>query len=187
MFVKNNMVMRFYWNKMTLNKNGLSGVITTVLMIALAMAAVVIVWTVVNNIVSDKLEETESCFGVFGKISINSRYTCYNESSNEFQFSVSIGDIDVGEVLVSISGEGQTQSFKLDNEAKVIDGLIKYPDRSTSIKLPGKNSGLTYIFEMTGAGFSEAPDSISLVPVINGKQCEVADSLSQIDSCSALA
>ena len=91
------------------NRKGISGVITAVIMIALVLVAAVIVWVVVRNIVQGQLTGVESCFGVYGKVTINNRYTCYNSSSNKFQFSVNIGDIDVSAVLVSISGEGATK------------------------------------------------------------------------------
>ena len=70
------------------NKRGLSGVIAAVLMIALVMVVSVIVWVVVRNLVEGKLEDVESCFGDYGKITINSRYVCYNFTSNKFQFSI---------------------------------------------------------------------------------------------------
>lgn len=168
------------------NKKGLSGVITAVLMIALAMAAVIIVWNVVNNLVTEKLEETSSCFDVFGKISINSRYTCYNSAEGVLQFSLSREDIDLDEIKVAVSGAGTTQSYSLTNtptdlsgdglRAGLIDG------EGGNVKMPSKNGGLTYTLD-----FASNPDSIQIVPVISGKQCDVADTLNEIDSCSALA
>ncbi len=166
------------------NKKGLSGVITAVLMIALAMAAVIIVWNVVNNLVSEKLEETSSCFDVFGKITINNRYTCYDDTNKGFQFSLNMGDLDVDEVLVSISGAGTTNSYSLSNTATAIAGLSPglIGSGEGNVKLPSKNGGLTY-----NANMSVKPDSVQIAPKISGKQCEVSDTLNQIDSCSALA
>lgn len=86
------------------NKKAISGVIAAVIMIAVVMAAVIIVWGAVIPMVREQLKGTESCFGIFEKVTINSMYTCYNSSSNSFQFSINIGDIDVEKVIVSISG-----------------------------------------------------------------------------------
>ena len=47
------------------------------------------------------------------------------------------------------------------------------------IKLPGKNSGLTYI----STEFSSTPDSVKITPVIDGNKCEVSDSVLEIYSC----
>jgi len=163
-------------------KKGLSGIVTAVVLIALVIAATAIVWVFVRNLVEEKLEGSGSCIDIFGKVSLNNRYTCYNSSSSEILFSISIGEIDVDEVLVSISGDGTTKSFKIGNEAKPIDGLTNYPDGSPNIKLPGKNGGLTYI-----ASDSNQPDLIEIAPIIKGEQCGVSDSLSEIDNCLSVS
>ena len=167
-------------------KKGLSEVVSAVLILALVVVMVGIVWAVVNNLVNDRLSESSSCFDTFGKVTINNRYTCYNSTSNEFQFSINVGDISLSEVLVGISASGTSVSFKLDNKGAVIPNLVTYPGRSTNITLPKKNAGLTYILNMGGAGFSGAPDSIRIAPIIGNDQCEVSDALEQIDNCLAL-
>ena len=195
MHVKKNMERRLLYNKMrnrtkkyfNLNKKAISGIVTAVIMIALVMAAAIIVWVVVNNLVSTQLTEAESCFMIFGKVSINNRYTCYNSTTTELQFSINIGDIKVDEVLVSISGEGTTQSFKISNTDQLIPNLRNYLSAVPETKLPGKNGGSTYIYELTGAGFFMKPDSIKIAPIINTKQCASSDSLSDIDNCLSLA
>ena len=50
------------------NKKAISGIVTAVIMIALVMAAAIIVWVVVNNLVTEQLGEAESCFMIFGKV-----------------------------------------------------------------------------------------------------------------------
>jgi hypothetical protein len=165
------------------NKKGLAPVVATVILIALVMVIVVAVWVVVNNLVKSGLEESEACFGILEKVSLNSRYTCYYSDSNESQFSINIGDIDVDEVLVGISAEGNSVSFKISKTPSEIANLVTYPDRLLDIVLPSKNAGLTYIFNITGAGFSETPNSISIAPIINDIQCGVSDSMHGIDRC----
>jgi flagellin-like protein len=167
------------------NKKGVAPVVATILLIALVIVIVAVVWVIVNNLVKGGLEESEACFGIFEKVSLNPGYTCYNSGSNEFWFSISIGDIDVDEILVGISAEGSSSTFKISKTSSEIDNLVMYPTRSSSITLPSKNAGLTYIFNMTGAGFSEAPNSISIAPIIKGVQCSVSDSMHEIDRCSS--
>ena len=166
-------------------KKGLSGVVTSVILIALVMVATAIVWVFVRNLVEEKLEDSGNCMDIFGKVSLNNRYTCYNSSSSDTQFSISIGDINVDEVLISISEDGTTKSFKISNEEKEIVNLANYKSTgfgTDQIKLPGKNAGLTYV---TNA-FLNQPDLIEIAPIINGKQCGVSDSLSEIDNCLSL-
>ncbi|MBU4069763.1 MAG: hypothetical protein KJ646_02165 [Nanoarchaeota archaeon] len=186
--MKNSMDMKFLLNKS--NTKAISAVIATVILIALTVAVISIVWVVVNNLVTTELEGAQSCYGVFDKVTINNRYTCYDSSdpsSDKFQFSISIGDIPVDEVLVSISGEGQSKSFKITNNATTIENVENYPAGTLQIKLPGINSGLTYIYDLTAGGFSTSPDKIEIAPIVNKKQCGVSDSLSDIENCLLLS
>ena len=170
-----------------MDKKGVSDIIATVMLIALVMAVGAIVWVVVNNFVKGETEGTKSCFGLFEKVNLENRYTCYNSSSKELQFSLSIEDVDVDEVLVGVSGAGTGLSFKIKKEASTVSNVVMYPSRNATVKLPPQNGGLTYLFNITRAGFTGAPDSIQISPVVKGSQCEVSDSLSQIDNCAALA
>ena len=167
------------------NKKALSEVVSTVLILALTIVLAGIVWAVVNGLVKEKVSETESCFNTFGKVTINSRYTCYNSSSNELQFSIDVGDISLNEVIVGISTSGTSLSFRLNSEGSQIANLVNYPTRSTNIKIPEKNAGLTYILDMDGAGLPGTPNSIRIAPVVGNDQCEVSDSLEEIDNCAA--
>ncbi len=166
-----------------MNKKGISGVVATVIMIALVLAAVAIVWGVVTNLIEDQLEESENCFNIFDKISLNSAYTCYNTSNNKLLFSVSVGDIKVNKILVSISGQGTTKSYTLASEEQTITGLTMYPGGESEIIMPEQNAGLTYI----SSEFPSTPDSIRISPIIGETQCGVTDSISHIESCALLA
>jgi flagellin-like protein len=190
MFAEANMAKRF------LSKRGLSGVITTVLMIALVLAAVAIVWGIVNNTLKDQVESSQSCFGNFDKVTLNRIYTCYdlNPDSDPLtddgivQFSLSIGDIEVDEVIVSIAAGGTTGGYTITNlEDETDTNLANYnPDDEIQsgfgtdlIKLPGKTAGKTYVAQT----FTSAPDLIQIAPVLNGQQCEVSDTISSIEPC----
>ena len=167
-------------------KKGLSEVVSVVLILALVVALVGIVWSVVNGLVEDNLSKS-GCFETFGKVTINNDYTCYNSTSNELQFSISVGDINLDELLIGVSAAGTSASFKLNSGITQVANLVTYPDRSTNVKLPGKNSGLTYIFNMGAAGLSGPAESIRIAPVIGNDQCEVSDAIEEIDNCLSLA
>ncbi|MCK4647832.1 hypothetical protein KAT24_02795 [Candidatus Pacearchaeota archaeon] len=164
------------------NHKGLSGVITAIILIALVLAATVIVWGVVNNLIRKQMESSEACFGNYDKVTINGIYTCYDSIDDTFQFSLNIGDIEVDKVIVSVSSEGSTNSYTLTNDAQPIPGLANYSSTGFGtdfIKLPGKNAGRTYI----ASGFTEKPDLIKIAPIIGGQQCEVSDTISNIEVC----
>ena len=169
-----------------MNKRGLSAVVTTVLLIALSVFIVAIVWVVVKNLVVGELDSVGSCMGVVDKVNLDGRYTCYNSTSGELQFSITVGDIDLDEVLISISSIEKTTSFRLSNELSQIENVYTYPARISNVVLPSKDGGLTYIFNSEAAGFSSIPDSIQIAPIINGKSCGVSDSIEPIDNCYSL-
>jgi hypothetical protein len=166
------------------NRRGISTVLETVIMIALVISAISIIWVVVNNLVQKNIDQTSSCFGVFGKVTLNPRYTCYNSTFNnkEVWFSINVGEIEnLDDVLVSISSNQSSINFRIaDNPTE-----LSYLNRAKPVKIPGKNQGITYIYSLPSS-FSQTPTRIEIVPVINGKTCEAPDSIEQFDSCSSL-
>ena len=163
------------------NRKGLSAVVITIILIALSMAAVIVVWVFVNNMIKKQIGSSESCFGNFDKVTINRQYTCYDSVNDVVRFSLMIGDIDVDSVVIAVSSASSVKSYELTNTAQTISGLTKFSGTSpTSVILPGKNAGLTY----NATGFTSTADQIHISPVIGGTQCEVSDSLSEVESCT---
>ena len=62
-----------------INKKGVSGIVATVIMIALVIAIGGVVWAVVNNLVSEQLDDAGSCFNIFEEVSFNNQYTCWKK------------------------------------------------------------------------------------------------------------
>lgn len=166
------------------NKKAVSGIIATVLMIGLVIAVVGVVWVVITNLVSEQLEEAGSCLDVSGKVTFNSRYTCYNSSSNEFKISIEVKDIDLEKIVVFVSGAGKTDSYEITKTGGTLSNWMNYSGGYT-IYLPGKNSGLTYLLNTSAEGIG-IPDEIGVYPVVRGKQCDVSDSISRVVDCQAL-
>ena len=164
------------------NKKGMSGIVVAIVMIALALFLGAMVWGVVNNLVKGQIEKGSSCFGIYDKISIERRYTCYDSEDNITRIQLRIGDLDVDSVLISISGNTKSETFTLTNEYQTIANLVNYSGGS-SVKLPGKNSGITYNFSW---GIESSPNLIRIAPTVNNNQCEIVDTLSGIDDCSLL-
>ena len=163
------------------NDKGISGVVATVIMIAIVVVVIGIVWVFVNDLISDQIETSTSCYGNFGKVSLDKKYTCYNLSSNEFQFSINIADITIDRVLVSISSTSSSKSFKISDTQ--ISSVRMYSGAyGDVIKIPGKNAGSTYVANVSEFGIG-APDSIKIAPIINDIQCDVSDSIFEIDTC----
>ena len=169
-------------------KKGLSAVVAALLLILLVIVSMVIVWTAIANLIKDKTQKTQTCFdvGISEKILLNEDYTCFNTTdagNKRVQFSIGFGDVEVESLIVSIAVDGNSKGFTLTNIESSIPGLINYPDGSTNIILPGKNAGKTYVAE----GFTGTEvDWIKIAPMIDGTQCDVADTIVQVDNCKVL-
>ena len=167
------------------SKKGLSTIVTTVILVALSMAAIVLVWVFVNNLVKNEIKSSESCYGNYDKITINKQYTCYEKvgANYKLRFSLSIGDVQIDKVIVSVSSGGKVNGYTITNTPQLIANLVMYSGSNpTNVILPGKNAGLTY----NATGFSANIDSIQIAPVIGGSLCEVSDSVSQIENCALI-
>lgn len=165
------------------NKKGVSAIIASVLLIAIVLVIGGIVWGVVTNLVSNQLEESGNCLEAFNKLEINNQYTCYNASSQELLVSVSVKDIDLNEMLISVSGSGVGNSYTITPSGASGGNIDSWPVAGNPI-IPERDSIRTYIIS---GDFQTKPDSISLIPIVKGTQCDKSDTLSQIDSCSLLA
>lgn len=168
-------------------KKGLSGVVAALLLILLAVALIGIIWGVVDNLIKKEIEKT-SCLDTVGKVVFSNNYVCYNASNgSQLRFGISIGDIEIKEVFISVFGDGMQKSFKITDENTTINYIRPYNGNyGDPIILPGKNSGLSYVYNMSEAGFSEGPDSIEISPVTGGNTCSATDSVREIIGCYAL-
>ena len=167
------------------NEKGLSTIITTIILIALSMAAVVLVWVFVSGMVKKQISSSESCFGNYNKVTLNAQYTCYERISStnySLRFSLSIGNIQVDKVIVSVASASAVNSYGITNIGQNISGLYMYPSGVNNISLPNINSGLSY----EATGFTSGIDSIQIAPVIGGNQCDVSDSITEIEDCALM-
>jgi hypothetical protein len=171
----------------TKNKKALSTVVATLLIILLTMVSAAILWTAIKAFLKTNIDKTD-CFDVESsdKVILNGRYTCYNSTFHEVQFSVTLGDVDIDSLIVSITMEGVSRSFTLTNDYAANPYLRPYKGNfNDPVKLPDKNGGLTYSAsgDFTGAKI----DSIQIAPVVDGKQCGATSQIYQIEDCMAFA
>lgn len=170
---------------LTKNRKGLSTIVITVILIALSLAAVVLVWGVVNNMIKKQIGSSEACFGNYNKVKLNAEYTCYERvslSNYSLRFSLSVGDIKIDKIIVSVASASAVNGYEITNIAQNISRLSMYPSGLIWVSLPGTNSGLSYKADE----FSSGIDSIKIAPVINGNQCETSDSITEIENCALM-
>jgi hypothetical protein len=167
-------------------KRGLSTIVITLIIILVSIVAIGIVWAFVNNMIKSQIHSSESCYGNYDKIKINRMYTCFERISAtnyNLRFSLSMGDVSVDKVIVSVSSAGNVNSYEITNTPKNIINLVMYSGTNPSnVILPAKNAGLTY----NATGFSAKIDSIEISPYIQGTLCGVSDSVSEIEDCKLI-
>jgi hypothetical protein len=162
------------------NKKGLSQIVSTVILILLTVAIVAGVWATIQNLVEGKLDKTGACYGLFEKINVNPKYTCYDPIESRMQVSISIGEVEIDSLLVSISFESSSKTFELTNKSQNIEYVTNYPGNDSGVSLPSKEGGKTYYV----LGIEEIPNKVEIAPKVEGYQCDVSDSLSNIGICS---
>jgi flagellin-like protein len=164
------------------NKKGMSEIITTVIMIALVMAAAGIIWEVVNNLIQKNTQQTESCFGLYEKVNLYGQGVCYDSENQRVSVYVEVKDVDIDKIIVSIYTEAETKSFEVPGENLDVAIYTKNsPEYGTNLSKLTQNSGKRFWVR----NINSIPTSISISPIINGNQCEISDTIKTIEYCDS--
>ena len=153
-----------------MNKKGLSGVVTMVIIIGLVIVAAGILWSVVTNLVETNLGKAQYCPPeIIGKIEIAGAGTCYNSTTGIMKLSISTEDIETEKINIAIVKGEKSESTEVIQE---------------------ENSGKIHEIDLTELFTISLPDTtiperISLYPTIHGEKCSIIDSIegSEIKLC----
>lgn len=180
-----------------------SQVISTILLILLAITAAGIIATFSINFVRNQLKGT-SCIEIVDQIRIenNPRFTCYKNdpdpSLKELKVQVHFSDNkDIEGFKLEIgTPEGSSKTFEIKNNVNLDPDVKMYNGPNppyNPLILPGKNTEKTYVvkwnsvssanpLESTGSENYDIP--ISVYPILKGgKPCASGDSASEIPLC----
>ncbi len=130
-------------------KRSQAELITTVLLILIAIAAVVLISTFVINMVRQNLKGTE-CFDTTGQFTINLEgYTYYNSSDNKTSISIERGEkeFNLTGISISLGTEASMKTFTIkpsggSSEVSMYNG--------GNIILPASSETVTYVINLTG-------------------------------------
>ena len=168
-----------------MNRRGVSGVVTTFLLVMLTIFLVAIVFVAIREGIGDVTEGSKKCFGNYGKVEFQREYTCYDYFNNEVQISIRLGDIEIESLSVLILSEDDSEDFTLMSEGVSFPRLRNYGEEKNNaglVKLPGKKAGATYLYDWDFGASGEVTE-IKLVPIIAGKKCGVSDSFKGLEKC----
>jgi hypothetical protein len=160
------------------NTKGMSTVVSTVIMIALVIAAVAVVWGFVYPMIEENLESSGDCQDIVGKIELNNGYTCYDSMGEKLYFMIEQKDVETAnKLIVKISAGLSPFSVEIPGD----DNVTMCSEEPVDAELPGKNRGKTYY-----VGVSSEVDSIGIIPEVGGKQCTQVDSISDVRNCDTM-
>jgi len=72
----------------------------------------------------------------------------------------------------------------LELKKKHVEAAYEFKTQNPEIvKLPEKNGGKTYLYSWT----QEAAKNVKIAPIIDGTQCEISDTVNELDDCSTLS
>lgn len=138
------------------NKKGISGIITTVFIILLTVAAVGIIAAVLISFTRNSLNESTRCMDVKDEITIIAEGSCYNNgnginpNTKNTSIQIRFGKVNVTKIYIGLEKNGNTET----NE-------ISYPE------LPTPNGGRkTYTFTNINSSFA------NVGAFVQDKKCE---------------
>ncbi len=162
-------------------KKAISPVISTILLIMLSIAVVIIVAGVLIPFVRESLAESKECFEISDQLSIEYEYTCHYNISNIEMINISVKrgmkEIEVEGVLISVSGMGSSETFEIKNGT--IELGMRMIDGSPILIIPGRGETRTFSLNTS----LDAIESAEVAPILQGGRiCDSTDR-TDIESC----
>lgn len=168
---------------MITGKKSQGEIITTVLLILVGIAAVVIVSTFVINMVRENLVSTD-CFKTSGQLKINSDnlYTWFNNNTKIVSINIERGastEFNLTAIQVVLGNGGESRSYTIkssggSNEVKMASSA------DAPIVIPNPSETRTYHINVTAIGFASVTEA-KLVPIIApDKSCNEGSAESKI-------
>ena len=173
-----------------MKKRAVSNVVGVMIILVILVAITGIVFAVVYTLVNKSTKESGACFDALDAVSIEGVNTCYGEDQNTkmLKLPISVKDIELSGILVSVYGESRSNSFTLLKEGTEREYVTTVDDdfwnKDLPIYPPGRNSGITYAVFLDENNLNVGrPNKVEIAPIINGQQCGVSDKLIEIIDC----
>ncbi|MBU3912821.1 MAG: hypothetical protein KKE50_01880 [Nanoarchaeota archaeon] len=149
-------------------KKGLSGIIATVLLVMLTVAAASMLFVFVVPWIRDMLDSAKSCSNLQETVSIvEGKYTCFNSTATKLMVRVNEGAEGVSGFSVSITSSGSAKKYDIKNGVSF--SAISMYNGSTSLSVPDVGGAETYVFNFTA-------ESVDVAPLLDtGKTCKAVN------------
>jgi len=151
------------------NKNGISAIVATVLIILITVAAVTIIWAAIIPMINNQLESSTLCVDAVSTISLSDiGYTCkYADGKVSLQIEHKEKALDLADIQVVVHSQGDSDVYLLTGEGY------------TEADFPDANEAK--VFEVNAAATSATGDfeKVEIAPVVkvgNSQEvCGVSD------------
>ncbi len=169
-------------------KRSQSELITSILLILLAIALISIIFAVVIPMVRNNLNKSKECYELTGKISFDNSLglICYDRTNKKLDVTVHYGDAMEEKIkgfVISVMSNGSSKAFRIDSAS--VEDVFMYGGigifGNASLTFPGNNEEKTYSMNMSK--YSE-PQIIELYAVAkSGNLCEGKLNTMLIERC----
>ncbi len=158
-----------------------SEVISTILLVLIAIVAITTVSMFIINFVNSQIEKSK-CVELFNppiiEIRNNPSYTCYDDNANVMRVQVHFSETrSLLDGFVITLGGADSQTYKILNNT-LVDG-VNMGSGGATLVLPADNTEKTYnITSQT------PPENLEIYPVLKGgRVCESSNKISPINLC----
>ena len=167
------------------NKNALSAVIETILLILISITAIAIISGVVIPFIIGQMENTK-CLETAGKVTINSEYgyACYysSGSNRNVKITISRGDVQIEGIKIKIGSNARSKTFEIENlEVEELNGVTMLG--GGNIVLPGVGEDVTYVLNV--ASLEGVATYAEIYPISNEKMCDRTDDIT-LEGCGVI-
>ena len=165
-----------------MNKKALSPLVTTVLLILLSIAAMVILSSAIIPFVKEKMSKAQECSETIKTadaltIDAENGFACYyDENGLKAKITIHRGDIEIKGIRIAVRGGGDSKIVNIE-EGTVTD--VKMLGGSETIVLPGNGGEKTYLISTT---LSSAESAIIAPIMPSGQMCKETDEIN-LEKC----
>ena len=157
------------------NKQAVSALVATVLLILITVAAVGIIWGAIMPMLNQAMEMGQACLNARLTIDTISGYTCYNPTTTEAMIMIGRGaeEFDLAGMSLVISGGGESKTFLIKTGGT---SGVKMIGGTATITLPESNEERTYrVFLGTNLSKVEEAKVAPIAKVGNtDKTCDIS-------------
>ena len=173
---------------MTNIKKGLSPVVSTILLILITIAAVVLIAGFAIPFVRNNLDESKVCFDASEQLKINTEeeITCHSVVNKNVSIQISRGtkELDIRGFFLVLSGGGSSKTFEIYNGKDLRIEGIEMLDGTNELDIPKIGEDRTYNISLELTPLSEATDiRAKIAPIMpSGVNCPETDN-AKIPKC----